>query len=300
MKTFYSDAYTVELPAGHRFPMEKYALIRRELPARAGLPETFIKESPPIERRDVCRVHSYRFHDAFLNGELGRREMRRIGFPWSEGLVGRIRTTVGGTLAAARTALDEGISSNLAGGTHHALRDSGEGFCVFNDIAVAAATLLDEGSAARIAVIDLDVHQGNGTAQLLGGRDDVFLLSVHGEKNYPFVKTVSDIDVGLIDRTGNARFIEVIDAVLPAVESFRPDFVFYQAGVDVIGADTLGRLEMTADGVEERDRRVFEFLRGLGVPFALVLGGGYADPIESTVEAHARTYRALNQTFRLW
>lgn len=300
MKTFYSSAYTVELPEGHRFPMEKYGHIRRELPRRSGLPEAWIAESPEIPRSEAIRAHTASYVDAFVAGELDRRHMRRIGFPWSEGLVGRILTTVGGTWAATHAALDEGIASNLAGGTHHAGADFGEGFCVFNDIAIAALSVLEQGLVERVAVVDLDVHQGNGTAQIMGSRADTFLLSVHGEKNYPFVKTVSDIDVGVIDGTSDERFLDLVQGVLGAVERFAPDLVFYQAGVDVIAADTLGRLSMSHDGVEARDHLVFERVRKMGVPLVLVLGGGYADPIDETVEAHVRTYRSLNRVFELW
>ncbi len=300
MKTYYSSAYTVPLPDGHRFPMEKYALIRNALPARAGLPEEWIQESPLITRSEVAMVHDATYHDAFVEGRLDRRHMRRIGFPWSAELVGRIQTTVGGTLAAARTALVEGLGTNLAGGTHHARRADGEGFCVFNDIAVAAANVLAMGEVSRVAVVDLDVHQGNGTAELIGGRDEVFLLSVHGEKNYPFVKVEADIDLGLPDHCGAERFLEAVAVVLPAAFEFEPDIVFYQAGVDVIATDTLGRLSLDASAVYDRDRLVFEAVRAAGVPLALVLGGGYADPIEDTVAAHVQTYRALNDVFCLW
>jgi acetoin utilization deacetylase AcuC-like enzyme len=300
VKTFYSAKYTVDLPDGHRFPMEKYAQIRAALPERAGLPESWVRESPEITRDEVVTIHDERYFDDFVTGRLDRRHQRKIGFPWSDALVGRILTTVGGTLAAARCALEEGIGSNLAGGTHHAMYDAGEGFCVFNDIAIAASVLLEQGAVDRIAVLDLDVHQGNGTAQLVGDRSDVLLISVHGEKNYPFQKSESDLDIGIVDGTGDATFLRVVDSVLPTLERFDPDLVLYQAGVDVLATDSLGRLGLTFDGVEARDRRVFETLRRMGAPLALVLGGGYADPIDDTVEGHVRTYRALNGVYELW
>jgi acetoin utilization deacetylase AcuC-like enzyme len=280
--------------------MQKYALIRKALPSEAGLPNEFIHESPEITRDDVTHVHAAAYYDEFVAGLLDRRHVRQIGFPWSEALVGRILTTVGGTLAAARAALDEGIGSNLAGGTHHARYDRGEGFCVFNDIAVASAVLLKERAVRRIAVLDLDVHQGDGTAQLIGDDPRVLLVSVHGEKNYPFVKAESHIDIGVLDSTGDDRFVRVVESVLAPIARFEPDLVFYQAGVDVIGSDSLGRLNMTADGVGARDELVFRHIKKMGAPLALVLGGGYADPIGDTIAAHVRTYQALNMVFEVW
>jgi acetoin utilization deacetylase AcuC-like enzyme len=212
--------------------------------------------------------------------------MRRIGFPWSEALVRRTLASVGGTLAATRDALSTGFGGNLAGGTHHAFRGEGSGFCVFNDLAIAIRA-----NGVRAAVIDLDVHQGDGTAAIFEGASDVLTVSVHGENNFPFRKQRSAIDIGLPDGTGDEAYLEQVRAVLARVTEFRPEIVFFQSGVDGLAGDRLGRLSLTHEGLRERDRLVFEFVRGRGIPVVVTLGGGYAQPIERTVVAHANTFR---------
>jgi len=291
MTVFYSDTYTVPLPEGHRFPMHKYRMLREALQQEDVVPSGEFRESPPIEREALHIAHDPEYVRAFCEGTIDARAVRRIGIPWSEAFVRRTLASVGGTLAASRVALEEGIAGNIAGGTHHAFREHGEGYCVFNDIGVAALTLLAEGGVERIAVVDLDVHQGNGTAALLGEDPRVFTLSVHGAANYPFVKVPSTLDVPLPDNTDDAAYLAHLEQVLPQVFAFDPDIIFYQGGVDPLECDVLGRLSLTHAGLAERDRRVIEGAHRRAVPLVLTLGGGYARPIEETVRAHVNTYR---------
>jgi acetoin utilization deacetylase AcuC-like enzyme len=223
--------------------------------------------------------------------------MRRIGFPWSENLVKRTLASVGGTIAAAGDALVHGWGGNLAGGTHHAFRGEGSGFCVFNDIAVAINLLRAERHVNRVAVIDLDVHQGDGTATLFEADPDVLTISLHGCNNFPFRKQVSKIDVALPDLTGDEEYLAAVERILPCAFLFGADIVFYQSGVDALAADTLGRLSMTHAGLLRRDRLVFEACKHTGIPCVVTLGGGYSNPIELTVEAHANTFRLAAELF---
>lgn len=256
-----------------------------------------LQEPPLASRQALLEAHSADYVDAFVAGALTPALQRRIGFPWSPELVRRILATVGGALAAADHALEHGIAGNLAGGTHHALADGGEGFCVFNDLAVVASNLLRQGRVKRVAILDLDVHQGNGVSAILGRDPRVLITSVHGERNYPFEKIGSSLDVGLPDGTGDAAYLRVVDAVVPAVLRFRPDLVLYQAGVDALARDTLGRLAMTHDGLIQRDERVLVALKSANIPVSLALGGGYAEPITDTVAAHVGTYRVVREIF---
>ncbi|MEY3386818.1 MAG: hypothetical protein RIR53_1629 [Bacteroidota bacterium] len=291
MRVFYSDHYTIELPEGHRFPMRKYSMLRHALVREGIIDERQLIAPDLASRQDVLLAHTERYVDGVLNGTLERLEQRRIGFPWSPGLVDRSLATVGGCLASARAALEDGLSGNLAGGTHHALRDAGEGFCVFNDIAVSTLRLQAEGVIGRVAIVDLDVHQGNGNSDILGGRPDVYILSVHGAKNYPFRKVPSTVDVDMPDATGDAEYLAVVERELIPIVEFRPDIVFYQCGVDVLASDALGRLSLSFEGVARRDRLVLETFRRRGIPVMLALGGGYADPIEDTIRAQCNLYR---------
>ena len=243
--------------------------------------------APAADPADIALVHEPAYVEAFMNGTLDAAAVRRIGFPWSEGLVRRTLASVGGTLAATREALDTGWGGTLAGGTHHAFPDAGAGFCVFNDFAVAIAM-----AGLRAAVIDLDVHQGDGTAVFFADDPDVFTLSLHGAHNFPFRKQRSTLDVAFEDDTEDAEYLDGLAAALPRVVEFAPAIVFYQAGVDSLREDTLGRLKLTPGGLAQRDRIVFETIRSMGVPAVVTLGGGYADPIERTAEAHARTFVA--------
>ncbi len=289
---FYCDHHGVPLPAGHRFPMAKYARLRAALIDGGVIGADDLAPSPLATRAELERVHAPAYVGAVLDGTLDPQAQRRIGLPWSEALVRRSRASVGGTLAAARIALVDGLAGNLAGGTHHAHRDFGSGFCVWNDLAVTAATLLAEGAVERVLVFDADVHQGDGTAAIFGAEPRVFTASLHGARNFPFVKPPSDLDVELADGADDDVVLAAIDRAIATIAArFTPQLVLYQAGVDALAADRLGRLAMTHAGLRERDRRVLSHFRGRGVPVVLTLGGGYADPIEASIDAHVGTYR---------
>ena len=294
---FFADTPDLPLPPGHRFPAGKYRLLRDLVIETGVLDKRLLFASPQAQVPELERAHAPSFVAAMLSGDVDRQVMRRIGLPWSPVLAARSRATVGGTLAAARAALVAGVSGQLAGGTHHAHRDFGAGFCVFNDCAVAALTLLAEGRVARVGVLDLDVHQGDGNAAILGPDPRVFVASVHGAKNYPFRKPPSDLDLGLPDGTGDEDYLAACGMALDAVLGFSPGLVFYIAGVDPLASDRLGRLCVSHDGLAGRDRRVLAACRAAGAPVAILAGGGYAEPIGDTVEAYANTWRAARDIF---
>ena len=288
---YYTDHYTLPLPDGHRFPMVKYRMVRERLAATGRFDLT---PAPLADAADIKRVHDSAYVDAVLSGTLSAPAQRRIGFPWSEGFVQRTLGSAGSTLAATEVALRSGWSGTLSGGTHHAFRAEGSGFCAFNDIAIAAQKLLDEGRVNRIAVIDLDVHQGDGTAEIFNGSPEVFTFSMHCQVNFPFKKQKSQLDIELAEGLGDEEYLTTLRETLPRVAEFRPEFIFYQGGVDVLATDTLGKLRLSPKGVRERDRTVFQFVKELnpvgGVPIVLTQGGGYSKPIELTAEAHAATF----------
>ena len=287
---FWSSArYTFPLPEGHRFPIAKYELLRQRVVA-AELGE--VREPDRIDRESLLRVHTARYVDAFTEGALAADELRRLGFPWSTALVERSYRAVGGTLAAARFALDEGIAMNLAGGTHHAFPDRGEGFCVFNDVAIAIRRLQFEGRIERAAIIDLDVHQGNGTNAVFAGDDSVFTFSMHGRRNYPFAKVDGSLDVELEDGCGDDEYLALLSNALPnVIAAARPDLVLYLAGADPHVDDKLGRLGMTAPGLARRDVIVVESVREVGIPVAVTIAGGYGRDVDTTVGIHLETAR---------
>jgi acetoin utilization deacetylase AcuC-like enzyme len=287
-----SAKYSFPLPDGHRFPIAKYALLReRVLTERIVRPE-HMHDPARVSREDLLLVHTADYVDRFTHGELTRDEERRLGFPWSEALVERSYRAAGGTLEAARFAVEHGLAMNLAGGTHHAFPDHGEGFCVFNDVAVAIRALQRDGRIERAAIIDLDVHQGNGTHAVFAGDESVFTFSMHGGRNYPFHKVPGRLDVELDDRTDDDRYLALLAATLPRVlAEARPDLVLYLAGADPHEADRLGRLALTFDGLARRDSMVLEQCREVGLPVALTIAGGYGEPIEGTVAIHATTAR---------
>lgn len=294
MRLWFCDQYELPLPPGHKFPTRKYRLLREAL-ARDSL---FTFEPAPFAREDTIQlVHDAEYVRAFLDGTLDARILRRIGFPWSENLVRRTLASVGGTLRAASDALEHGCGGNLAGGTHHAFPSEGSGFCVFNDMAVAIRSLQHESRIRRAAVIDLDVHQGDGTAKIFSQDPDVVTLSIHGSNNFPFRKQESRIDVGLPDGTQDTEYLRAVGSVLPRVFEVCPDIVFYQSGVDALASDKLGRLQLTHAGLLERDRMVFHACHARRVPCVITLGGGYSDPVELTVAAHANTFRAAADMF---
>jgi acetoin utilization deacetylase AcuC-like enzyme len=299
MRVFTCDHEEVPLPPGHRFPMSKYARLRAALLAEGAVrPEDLVRVEPGAEIVEaVRRVHAPAYVEAFLAGTLDERAQRRIGLPWSPGLVRRTLASAYGTLRASRAALGDGIAANLAGGTHHAHFDFGSGYCVFNDIAVATRSLLDAGSARRVLVIDVDVHQGDGTAAIFAGEPAVFTLSLHGARNFPFRKEKSSLDVELPDACGDEEYLSRLRGALMEAFATAPDFVFVQGGVDALAEDRLGRLALTLEGLYRRDRMIFEQTRRRDVPTVLTLGGGYASPIEMTVAAHVGTYRALREIY---
>jgi acetoin utilization deacetylase AcuC-like enzyme len=287
---FYPAVPELPLPDGHRFPVSKYRLLRERVERGGVIGRARLAPSPAIARAGLLVAHDEGYVDAMLAGTVGRDEMRRIGLPWSEVLVARSMATVGGALAAARNALQHGISGQLAGGTHHAHAAFGSGYCVFNDLAITALTLLGESAVERVAIVDLDVHQGDGNAAILAAEPRAFTLSIQGAKNFPFRRVPSSLDVELPDGTGDVAYLHALLDALDAVIAFRPSLVLYLSGADPLAEDTLGRLSLTHAGLIERDRYVLEAFQRRGVPVAIVAGGGYAKPIEATVEAYANTF----------
>ena len=288
-RLFYSDHYRIPLPPEHKFPLAKYKLLREAL-AAGGIYR--LEPAQPADPEIAAAAHDRNYVRAFIEGKLDRAASRRIGFPWSQELVQRTLASLGGTLAAAEDALRTGFGGTLAGGTHHAFRSEGVGFCVFNDIAVAILSLRRVERTRRVAVVDLDVHQGDGTAAIFCDDPAVFTLSMHGRNNFPFHKQQSSIDVGLEDGTGDEEYLAALRAALPRVFAFRPEIVFYQSGVDALKGDRLGRLSLTVEGLKRRDELVFAACRDHNAALVVTLGGGYAEPIARTVEAHANTFRS--------
>ena len=297
MQFFYPDTPDLPLPPGHRFPAGKYSMLRQRMFAERTLGNALLTRSPAATMAELALAHDPGYVGAVLDGTLSADIQRRIGLPWSETLVARSLATTGGSIAATRSALENGLSGQLAGGTHHAHRDFGSGYCVFNDLAVAALVILAEGNVARIAIIDLDVHQGDGNAAILAGNAAVFVLSIHGEKNFPFRKVPSTLDVGLADGTEDAAYLRALAGALERVADFRPELILYLSGVDALASDKLGRLSLTFDGLERRDRMVFQFCRRRGIPVSIAIGGGYADPITDSVQAYASTFRVAREVF---
>jgi acetoin utilization deacetylase AcuC-like enzyme len=294
LNAYASDHYVLPLPPGHRFPMSKYGRLRERVAAE--LPGVRLCEPPSATVAELGAAHAPDYVARVLAGELAPAEVRAIGFPWSERMVERSRRSAGATLAAARDALVQGVAVNLAGGTHHAAHDRGAGYCVFNDAAVTARTLQGEadraGQRLAVAVIDLDVHQGDGTAQILGGERDVFTLSLHGERNFPFRKQRSHLDVGLPDDCGDTHYLAALDDALARMtEHFAPGLIVYLAGADPHEDDRLGRLALSTEGLAARDERVFALARALEVPIVVCMAGGYGHDIETTVAVHLQTVR---------
>jgi acetoin utilization deacetylase AcuC-like enzyme len=288
---FYCDTFTYPLPDGHRFPAQKYRLLRERVAAHLAPPVT-LRVPEAATDAELSLAHDDGYVKHVRGGELDSKEVRRIGLPWSPELVERTLRSVGGTLAACRAALSDGVAVSLSGGTHHAFRDRGEGFCVFNDAAVAARAMQAEGGAHRVAIVDCDVHQGNGTAAILADDDSIFTLSIHGAKNFPFHKERSDLDIELPDGTGDAACLHTLEPALEAVFAWdRPDLVIYLAGADPYCGDSLGRLSLSKAGLAARDAMILDRCLALSVPLAVVMAGGYARPIEHTVDIHAETVR---------
>ena len=299
MRLFPCDRFPLPLPDGHRFPIDKYALLRRrlEMHAAAGEPLEFIEPHAATDD-ELVRVHDRGYVGRVLSGTLSPGEVRRIGFPWSEALVERSLRSTGAAVDAAAAAVEDGVAASLAGGTHHAGTDWGEGYCVFNDTAVAARELQARGAVRRVLILDCDVHQGNGTAEIFSGDPTVFTMSIHGARNFPIRKQPSSLDVPLEDGTGDDEYLRRLEpAVAESIERARADLVLYIAGADPYAGDRLGRLKLTKAGLAARDRLVLDAARGSGLPVAIVCGGGYCPDLEAIVDIHAATI-VLAATYR--
>lgn len=304
MKLFYAATSLQTLPAGHRFPMGKYEILRQRLAAE--LPQLQLQLADPASDGELALVHTPAYVQAVVRGELSASAQREIGFPWSEGMVERARRSVGATVSAARQAMQQGIAANLAGGTHHAYADKGSGFCVFNDVAVAARLLQTEVARQskqvfQVAVIDLDVHQGNGTARIFRQDPSVFTLSMHGAKNFPFRKEQSDLDIDLPDGCTDGLYLSQLQDALAQLEArCSPDVVFYLAGADPHEGDRLGRLKLSFEGLQERDRMVFEWAWRKRVPLAMAMAGGYGKEIADTVQVQINTFSQALTAWERW
>lgn len=294
MRFFYSDPFEFPLPPRHAFPLAKYRLLRERIerwPAATGVE---LALAPRASRDELLRVHTEQFVDAFLAGGLDAEHVARIGFPWSEELVERTLRSCGGTIAAARAALHDGASAQLAGGTHHARADRGAGYCVFNDCAIAARIVQAEGGIERVLIVDTDVHQGDGTAAVFAGDDRVFTFSIHGEQNFPAAKAHSDLDIALPSRTGDDVYLRHLhEGLAIAFARCRPQFVFWISGADPFHGDRFGRLALTKSGLRERDELVVAAIRTHAVPSVTTMGGGYARDIADTVDIYEATVRCL-------
>jgi acetoin utilization deacetylase AcuC-like enzyme len=291
MRAFAHDVFTYPLPAGHRFPLGKYRLVRAGAEAE---PAIDVEEATTATRAQLALAHEDTYIGRVEGGRLSRGEELALGLPWSPQLVERARRSVGATLLAAGAALVDGAAANVGGGTHHAFPDSGRGFCVFNDVVVAARALRGRGAVRRVLVVDLDVHQGDGTHAAFLDDPDVFTFSVNGFANYPFRRVPGDLELELEDGTGDERYLDGVERLLPqALARARPDICFYLAGADPYAGDRLGRLALTQQGLAERDRVVRDLLAGIGVPVCVTLAGGYADPIEDTVAINLETLRVF-------
>ncbi|MFM2210161.1 MAG: hypothetical protein RIQ96_1804 [Pseudomonadota bacterium] len=305
MQVFYATQFVLPLPVGHRFPMQKYQLLRDRLAHE--LPAVRLQQAEPASDGVLALAHTPQYIAAIRDGTAEAAVMREIGFPWSEAMVERARRSVGATITACRVAQAEGVAANIAGGTHHAYADKGGGFCVFNDAAVAARLMQAERTRAsrtrplQVAVIDLDVHQGNGTARIFRDDPSVFTLSMHGEKNFPFRKEAGDIDVDLPDGCADAEYLQALEQALDELDRrVQPELVIYLAGADPHEGDRLGRLKLTWDGLEARDRRVFDWCWQRRVPMAFAMAGGYGQRIEDTVQAQVNTYRVALEYWQRW
>ncbi len=294
---FYSPYYYADIGEGHVFPIRKFELVRDVLLNEGTLLQEEIIKPQPASVEDLLLVHTEDYITRLINGELTAKEIRKLGLPWSKSLVRRSFHAISGTINAARRALTDGISSNLAGGTHHAYPDRGEGFCVLNDVAVAIRVLQREKLAETFLIIDCDVHQGNGTAFIFQNSPEVFTFSMHGAKNYPLFKEKSSLDIELADGTSDKEFLETLEQALPRIFLHNPDIIFYLGGADPYEKDKLGRLNLSIEGLKRRDEIVLQFAREHHTPIVTTMSGGYALDINDTVEIHCNTIRVVKKIF---
>ncbi len=298
LKIAYHPIYKHSLPEGHRFPMEKYELLPKQLLHEGTCTKENFFEPELAADQDILRVHTHQYLQNLKNLSIDPRATRKTGFPLSGALVEREIRIAGGTIQAAEYALENGIAMNIAGGTHHAYSGHGEAFCLLNDQAIAARYLQHKKIVEKILIVDLDVHQGNGTARIFKGDDSVFTFSMHGRNNYPFKKEISDLDIELRDGTGDEEYLSILKRTLPKlIEEEQPDFIFYLSGVDIITTDKLGKLACTIAGSKERDRFVLQTCRDLQIPVEVSMGGGYSPEIKTIIEAHANTFRLAQEIY---
>jgi acetoin utilization deacetylase AcuC-like enzyme len=293
----YSPYYYADIGENHVFPIKKFELVRDKLLGEGTVQSSEIFEPQPAGVEDVLLVHTEDYISRLRSGTLTAKEVHKLGLPWSKSLVRRSFLAVSGTINAAKHALKNGVASNLAGGTHHAFPDRGEGFCVLNDVAVAIEVLKRDDLAKRFLIVDCDVHQGNGTAFIFKTDETVFTFSIHGAKNYPLFKEISNLDIELPDRTSDKEYLETLNEALPRVFLHNPDIIFYLGGADPFEKDKLGRLGLTKNGLMKRDEAVLRFAKERDVPIVTVMSGGYAQDINDTVEIHCNTIRAVKKVF---
>lgn len=298
MKIAFHPLFSYPLPKGHRFPMEKYELLPKQLLHEGTCKaQDFFEPSMP-SKEDILAVHTEEYYNSLINLSLDRRAARKIGFPLSEEFIKREQLIAQGTIDGSEYALKYGISLSIAGGTHHAYTDHGEGFCMLHDQAIAARYLQKKGLAKKILIVDLDVHQGNGTAEIFQNDDSVFTFSMHGAGNYPFKKEKSDLDIAVADGSGDEVYLRILKNTLPRlIDEQRPDFIFYLSGVDILESDKLGRLNCTINGCKERDRYVLQMCKDLKIPLQVSMGGGYSPDIKTIIEAHANTFRLAQEIY---
>ena len=298
LKVAWSEVYNHPLPENHRFPMVKYDLIKEQLLYEGTLSGNNFFTPRPLDHQWILTTHNSDYLQKLLRLDFNKSEIRKTGFPLTKDLVDREIIIMGGTFECCYYALDTGISLNIAGGTHHAYADHGEGFCLLNDQAIAANFLLNSKLAKKILIVDLDVHQGNGTAKLFQGRDDVYTLSIHGQNNYPYKKEWSDCDVALPDNTNDKTYLTILEQVLKkSIEIHEPDFILYQCGVDALANDKLGRMGMTINGIKERDRFIFNLASSEGIPIVASMGGGYSTKLSDIIECHSNTFRLAQEIY---
>ena len=298
LKIAYSKVYKYQLPEGHRFPMIKYELIPEQLLYEGTVNEENFFHPEPLDQSCILRTHDKQYWEKLKNLSLTAKEVRKIGFPISKALVDRGKHISNGTLECARFAFEHGVAMNIAGGTHHSFSDRGEGFCLINDIAIASNQLLYEKRVNKILVVDLDVHQGNGTAKIFEHDDRVFTFSMHGEKNYPTKKEKSNLDIGLPDKTEDDFYLKTLYKQFPKlIEEVEPELIFYLSGVDILDTDKLGRLKVSLEGCKERDRFVFQTCKDNNIPVAVSMGGGYSEKLSTIVEAHSNTFRQAQNIY---